>query len=301
MKPTVLISACLNGLEYRYNGSSANDEVVEKIKPLFNLINVCPEVDIGLGIPRKPIRLHKINQEIKVIQEDTNLDVTYKLEDFSYKIIKKYENKIHGVLLKAKSPSCGIANSKFYVDGKVYGRTYGVFAKILKQNLPYIPIIDEGRLRNKNLFWEFLTKVFMFWRFKNSKSNIKNLIDFHTKYKYIFMSISQKHLKILGSLLAKHKKENFLETLKEYEDTLKELLKLPFRKSNLTNTLIHMFGHISKNLSKQEKTNFLNLIDKYKNSKFDFVAIVEMLKLYALRFNDGYLLSQYFFFPFPEV
>ncbi|MFN3550451.1 MAG: DUF523 and DUF1722 domain-containing protein [Endomicrobiia bacterium] len=245
MKPTILISACLNGLKYRYNGTSVNDEIVNKIKPLFNLINVCPEVEIGLGIPRKPIRLHKENQEIKVIQEDTNLDVTSKLKDFSYQTIKKYEDKIYGIILKSKSPSCGILNAKFFVDGKVYGRTYGLFAKILKETLPYLPMIDEDRLKNKDLFFEFLTKVFLFYRFDYAKSNIKNLIDFHTKYKYIFMSISQKHLKILGYLIAKYKKENFVKIQKEYEDNLKELLKLSFRKNNLINTLTHMFGNVS--------------------------------------------------------
>lgn len=301
MKPTILISACLNGLEYRYNGTSVNDELVNKIKSLFNLINICPEVSIGLGIPRKPIRLTKENQKIKVIQEETNLDVTKKLEEFSYETIEKYKDKICGVILKAKSPSCGIANAKFYVDAKVYGRTYGIFARILKENLSYLPMIDEGRLRNKDLLWEFLTKVFMLFRFEEVKKSFKELLDFHTRYKYIFMSISQKHLKILGQILAQHKKGNFNEILNKYEDTLKDMLKLGFRRTNLVNTLNHMFGHISKNLSKKEKENFLKMINNFKNSKLDFTSIVEMLKIYVLRFNDEYLLYQYFFEPFPEI
>lgn len=301
MKPTLLISACLNGLAYRYNGTSANDEIVDRIKSLFNLINICPEVSIGLGIPRKPIRLNKENQIIKVIQEETNLDVTKKLEKFSHEIIEKYKDKIHGVILKAKSPSCGIANAKFYVQGKVYGRTYGVFAKALKENLPHLPMIDEGRLRNKDLLWEFLTKVFMLYRFQQTKENINKLLDFHTKYKYIFMGISQKHLKILGYILAQHKKENFKKILNNYENTLKDMLKLGFKKSNLFNTLLHIFGHISKNLSQREKTNFLRIVNNYKNSKIDFYSVVEILRVYALRLNDEYLISQYLFEPFNEI
>lgn len=301
MKPTILISACLNGLEYRYNGTSVNDELVNKIKSLFNLINICPEVSIGLGIPRKPIRLTKENQKIKVIQEETNLDVTKKLEEFSYETIEKYKDKICGVILKAKSPSCGIANAKFYVSGKVYGRTYGIFARVLKENSPYLPMIDERKLRNKDLLWEFLTKVFMLHRFQKAKQNINKLLDFHTKYKYLFMSISQKHLKILGQILTKYKKQNFKEIFNIYEETLKEMLKLSFKKSNLLNTLTHIFAHISKNISKQEKTNFLKMIDKYKHSKIYFISIVEILRIYILRFNDEYLLNQHFFDPLPEV
>ncbi len=299
-KPKVLISACLNGLSYRYNGTEANDELVNKIKPLFELVNVCPEVGIGLPIPRKPIRLHFENNRFRVIQEESNLDLTKKLEDFSQNFLKNLKD-ICGCILKAKSPSCGIANAKFYKDNKIAGRTYGIFARTIKENLPYLPIIDEGRLRNKELFWEFLVKTFLLFRFYNSKSDIKNLIEFHSKYKYILMGLSQKYLKLLGQILAKHTPKNFKETLNNYEYYLKEILKQSFRRPNLANALTHIFGHISKYLSKKEKENFLKIIEKYRKLKIDFPTATEMLKIYVLRFEDSYLQSQYFFEPFPEI
>ncbi|MCS7151583.1 MAG: DUF523 and DUF1722 domain-containing protein [Endomicrobia bacterium] len=301
MKPTIGISACLNGFEYRYNGTAVNDEIINKIKSLFNLVNVCPEVEIGLGIPRKPIRLHKVGDTFKVIQEDTKADITEKLEEFSHKFIRKFNDKIHGFILKAKSPSCGIGNCKYYVNDKPYGRTYGVFARIIKEFLPYLPITDEGRLKNKNLLWEFLTKVFMLFRFQNSKSTISELIEFHTRHKYIFMCISQKHLKIMGNLLAQHKKNNLKDIQLNYEETFKDMLKLSFKRSNIVNTLTHIFGHLSNRLTKIEKQNFLRIIRNYKNSKIELSSVIEIFKIYALRFDDQYLIAQHLLNPFPEI
>lgn len=167
-KPTVVISACLNGVKCRYDGSSAKNKLVDKLKLLFNLVNICPEVGIGLGVPRKPIRLLKYRNTFKVIQEGTGLDLTKKLEKFSVKFVKKYKKKVHGVILKSRSPSCAVGDAKYYVNDKVSGKTYGIFAKVVKNRLSCVPIIDEEKLKNKKLFAKFLTKVF--FKFYNLNS-----------------------------------------------------------------------------------------------------------------------------------
>ncbi|MEN3013498.1 MAG: DUF523 and DUF1722 domain-containing protein [Endomicrobiia bacterium] len=301
MKPTIIISACLNNKQVRYNGTNANDEIVNKIKNLFELTDVCPEVSVGLGIPRKPIRLNKLNNEFKVIQEETGLDLTEKLKKFSYETVNTYKDKICAAILKARSPSCGVGNCKYYINNKIYGKTYGVFARIIKEELPYLPLTDEGRLRNVELKWEFLTKTFLLFRFKSLNKDINSFLEFHTKNKYILMGLSQKHLRILGRILASYKKISSEEIFRNYEITFKEMLSLNFKRKNLANALIHIFGHISKNLSRKEKENFLKIVDKYKNNNLDISVATEMLKIYVLRFNDNYLLMQNFFEPFPEI
>lgn len=299
MKPTVVISACLDGFAYRYNGASVNDDIVNRLKSLFNLIHVCPEFEIGLGVPRKTIKLHKIQNEIRAIQDETEIDLTPQLEDFSKKFLSNLGN-VHGFILKAKSPSCGVGSAKVYLNNNPYGKTYGIFANAVRENFPHIPLIDEGRLRDKNLMWEFLSKVFMLYRFESAKFNINSLIEFHSRHKYLFMSISQKHLKSLGRIIAEHKSGHFSRILENYEVVFKDMMRLTFRKTNIINTIIHIFGHISENLSRNEKANFLKAVDRFKNEKIELATILEMLKLYALRFEDNYLLGQYFLEPFPE-
>ena len=300
MKPTLVISACLDGFAYRYNGFSVNDEIVNKIKSLFNLVHVCPEVGIGLGVPRKTIKLQKVKDDIRAIQDETGMDLTDELEKFAKNFLNNL-GEVHGFILKAKSPSCGVGSAKVYHRGNPYGKSYGIFAGVVKEYLPFVPMIDEGRLRNRQMMWEFLTKVFMFYRFTNSRSSIKNLIEFHTKHKYLIMSLSQKHLKTLGSIIASHNRGNFEDVVARYEEVFKDLMTKSFRKSNIVNVLIHIFGHFSENLSKREKAHFLKMVEKYREDKFELVGLIEVLRGYALRFEDEYILGQYFLEPFPEA
>ncbi len=229
MKPIVVISACLDGFAYRYNGSLVNDETIKKIKKLFNLIHVCPEFEIGLGVPRKIIKLYKTQNEIRAIQDKTKRDLTQELENFAINFLKNL-NSVHGFILKAKSPSCGIGNAKIYLENNTYGKNYGIFAKTIKEKLPYIPLIDEERLKNKKLMREFLTKVFILFKFDKAKCNINSLIEFHKKYKYLFVSISKKHLKNLERIIAQYKSFNFDEIIKKYEREFKKMIKQSFKR-----------------------------------------------------------------------
>ncbi|CUS81948.1 YbgA family protein [Candidatus Kryptonium thompsonii] len=300
MKPTVVISACLDGFAYRYDGATVNDEIINRLKSLFNLIHVCPEFEIGLGVPRKTIKLHKIGNQVRAIQDETGVDLTSELEGFAHSFLEKLNN-VNGFILKAKSPSCGVGSTKVYKDGNLYGKTYGVFARYVKENLPYIPLIDEVRLRNKELMWEFLAKVFTLFRFESATSDINSLINFHSRHKYLFMSISQKHLKELDKIIAEHKPGKFDEVVKKYEMTFKDLMKHGFKRTSLVNSIVHIFGYISHNLTRREKSYFLDLVDRFRAGKVDFVNLMEVLKVYAMRFENDYLLHQYFLEPFPEI
>ncbi|CUT04947.1 YbgA family protein [Candidatus Chrysopegis kryptomonas] len=300
MKPTVVISACLDGFAYRYNGFSVNDEIVDRIKSLFNLVHVCPEVGIGLGVPRKTIKLQKVKNSIRAIQDETGIDLTDELEKFAKNFLNEL-GQVHGFILKAKSPSCGVGSAKVYYKDNPYGKSYGIFAGIVNEHFPFIPMIDEGRLRNKQMMWEFLTKVFMFYRFTEAKKSINDLIEFHSKHKYLIMSLSQKHLKMLGKIIASHDGKNFESVVQKYDEIFKDLMMKNFRKSNIANVLIHIFGHFSENLSGREKSHFLKMVQKYREDKLELSGLVEILRSYALRFEDEYILGQYFLEPFPDA
>lgn len=298
-KPRVVISACLNGFAYRYDGSTVRDKEAEALKPKFELITVCPEVSVGLGIPRKTIRLVRIKEKIEVIQNETGLNLTRKLQDFSDIFLSKLE-EIDGFILKAKSPSCGVKSAKVFgdVEGKIIlGKEDGIFARTVKQKFPYLPIIDERRLKNPELRWEFLAKVFLHYRFRKARKEIGSLIEFHTRAKYLFMSISQMGLKTLGKILAGHKKGAFQQTVNQYQHDFQTILARPIRKSNLVNAFSHIFGYVSPRLGQKERNHFLKLLNEYQAKKIDFVIIIELLRSFSYRFNLPYLLNQYLLFP----
>ncbi len=172
VKPKVLISACLYGLNYRYNGEKINYPVVGKLSSIINLVPLCPEVEVGLGIPRFPIKLIKSKQGLRMIQAYTFLDVTSSIKRFSKRKIKE-EYPFHGLIVKSKSPSCSAGDAKVYtsISDRVYlERRRGVFTNILIRNFPYIPVISE-EATDKELD-EFLIKVFILYAFSTYGTNI---------------------------------------------------------------------------------------------------------------------------------
>lgn len=294
-KPTVVISACLNGFFNRYDGGTVSDDNVNALKPRFELINICPEVEIGLGIPRKTVSLFKLGDRLEVIQRETGLNVTKKLVEYSEKTITSLP-EVDGFILKAKSPSCGVKSAKVFGNleaTNILKKDDGIFPATVRRLRPYLPLIDEGRLNNRELRWEFLVRVHLHFLFRHSSRDIKSLIDFHSRAKYLFMSISQKDLKTLGQILARHQKGQLELTLADYRQAFYRLLSRPFRKTNLLNALNHMFGYVAPRLSPGERHHFLRLLEQYRSGQTDFVTIIEFLRAYGYRFNLPYLLDQY--------
>lgn len=108
----ILVSACLAGVNCKYNGKNNENKKILDLIENENVILVCPEQLGGLPTPRTCAEIKKD----KVITKD-NTDVTYEYTKGAMEtlnIAKKY--KIKKAILKSKSPSCG--------KGKVYDGTF---------------------------------------------------------------------------------------------------------------------------------------------------------------------------------
>ncbi len=161
-RPVVVFSSCLLGERVRYDGSSSEDQFALKLKEFVYPVKVCPEVEIGLGVPRKKIFLLKSNG-YRVIQEETKADLTAELNRFSKKFLKSLKT-VDGFFLKSKSPSCGVSGTKTYKNpdrtGYV-GRRRGLFALNIKKYFPYYPVEDEIRLKDFYRRYYFLTRLYL--------------------------------------------------------------------------------------------------------------------------------------------
>ena len=111
-KPTVVVSKCLEFEACRYNGQLIRDAFVRKLEKHVDYVPVCPEVAIGLGIPRFPIRIVSTNNP-RLIQPTTSKDVTDDMNEFSEKFLLSLK-KVDGFILKFRSPSCGFKDVRIY-------------------------------------------------------------------------------------------------------------------------------------------------------------------------------------------
>ncbi len=300
-KPRIIISRCLEFDACRYNGLLISDQFIKKMKNFCDFITVCPEVDIGMGTPRKSISIID-DGSYRLVQHDTNIDYTDKMNNFSNKYLNEIKD-IDGFILKNKSPSCGINSARvFKKDNSFKKMGDGLFASEVKKKFPNHPKEEEKRLNNQYLREHFLTSIYILAQFrflKSSGPSFKDLYEFQAKNKYLFLTYNQVQMRSLGKIAANHSNHSITEVIKKYESILFKLIKRrPSFRSNL-NTLEHVFGHFSNKLSLKERNFFFKTMNDYEQKKIPLSSVCNLIFSWSIRFNDVYILNQSYFRPFP--
>jgi uncharacterized protein YbbK (DUF523 family) len=164
------ISSCLLGQPVRYDGGhKRNSLLLDELGEFFEYLPFCPEVAIGLGTPRAPIRLTGTpSQPRAVVTLTEGVDVTAKLVDYAREVVKTCP-RISGYVFKAGSPSCGVAGVQVYDGQCVLSETSsGVYARSVMQAWPSLPVEEEGRLRDPTIRDRFLERVYAYNRRQES-------------------------------------------------------------------------------------------------------------------------------------
>lgn len=304
-RPRILLSRCIEHEHCRFNGGIVSSREIIELKPFVDYITVCPEVAVGLSIPREAIRMISVGGQEHLAGSVNGHDITRDMMDFSERYLRELHD-IDGSVLKSRSPTCGIKDVKIYpTPGKVASlghKTAGLFGRAVMEHFNTIAVEDEGRLTNFRIREHFYTRIFTHRRFADLKKSpsMAKLVDFHTCHKYLFMVYSQKELKIAGQIVANHEKKSLGMILEEYEAAMTRLFeKLP-RYSSVINVLMHIMGYFSRDLSPQEKSFFLDQLELFREGKIPQSSPVLILKSWIVRFHNDYLKKQYFFEPFPS-
>jgi len=305
IKPRVVISKCIEFENVRWDGQMISSDFVKKLKPHVDFVPVCPEVEIGLGVPRYPIRIVLLNGELRLVQPATNLDLTEKMRSFAYSFLDSLQ-EVDGFILKSRSPTSAIRDAKIYprIEKKVapISKGPGFFAATVLERFPQLAIEDEGRLRNPRIKEYFLTKLFTLASFRKVKksNSLRNLVRFHSENKMLFKTYNQKETRNLGRIVANQQKKEFEEIAEDYEKHLFEALKRAPRCGSNINVMTNAFGYFSDKLSKKEKNFFLDFLQKYMDGKLPLSVNTGILKSWIIRFKEEYLMNQTFFEPYPE-
>jgi uncharacterized protein YbgA (DUF1722 family)/uncharacterized protein YbbK (DUF523 family) len=278
---------------------------VEKIKPFVDFVTHCPEVEIGLGSPRKFVRI-VLDGEIKTfVQPETNGDFTQEMSDYIDQIVPTL-NDLDGFILKDNSPSCSINRVRYYrgseKGAEIGGGGPGLFGEAILREYSHLPIESDGRLRNQKIREVFLTRIFTLAAAKQVVKNKKmnDLVEFHSNNKYLLMTFSQKKLRELGQITSNQDKMLFNEVAARYLETLEKTLAVSPRSSMVVNVFSKIFGYFSKDLKADERKFFLTRLEAYRQGKISITSLRETLLLWALRFEQDYILKQTVFQPFPE-
>jgi uncharacterized protein YbgA (DUF1722 family)/uncharacterized protein YbbK (DUF523 family) len=302
-KPRIVVSKCLGFDPCRYNGEIVCDKFVARLEPHVEFLCVCPEVEIGLGTPRDPIRVVSSGNRFQLIQPASGLDLSAQMREFAAEFLDDLK-EVDGFILKSRSPSCGIADVKLYAGpekGPCIGKGSGFFGGAVLEKFSDRAIEDEGRLLNLNIREHFLTRIFAFARLRELRrsATVRDLMHFHAANKLLLMAYNQSKMRVLGRIVANGEGKRLADVLDQYEMLFRDALHKPPRHASPVNVLMHALGYFKKELSSREKRHFLGVCENFRRGKTPLSSAVSILGSWIQRFESEYLREQTFFQPFP--
>lgn len=300
-KPKIVVSQCLGFAPCRYDGAIIGDAFVRELEPFVEFVPVCPEVALGLGVPRKPIRIVLEEGKKRLLQEETGKDLTEAMEAFSEAFLTL--QGIHGFILKAKSPSCGLRDVKIHApSGKVLALGNGMFAEAVLRKYPHLAVESEKRLENLAIREHFLQKIFALADFEEVRKTRSpgKLVDFHARYKLFLLAHHQAETQRLGKIVARVA-ENVDDAFATYETHFLQAIRRAMNRRLVVNVFYHVLGYFKDRVTSQEKAFFLHLLEDFRKGDLPLLVPLKLAESWVMRFQEPYLLRQVFFRPYPEA
>ena len=301
------VSSCLIGEKVRWNGDHKQDRYVREIlSRYFEYIPVCPEVEVGMGVPRETVALYGDPEKPSMISKKTQTDWTKPMEKYIKSRINTLSaDDLCGYIFKSKSPSCGMGRVPLYSEFGSHKVKHGpgMFANAFINSFPLVPTEEEGRLNDPRIRENFIVRVFSFKRFNlllNEKFSLGQWVKFHTQHKFLLLAHSRKHYDELGELVAHSKTIKPSELKKKYGQLFMEALTSKSTPKKNTDVLLHMMGFLKKLLTKIEKEDILSTIEDYRSEILPLIVPVTLIRHQVKKHNIEYLHDQVYLNPHPK-
>src|SRR5574341_864897 len=201
------VSSCLLGENVRWNGANKRDELLAGVLArCLELVPICPEVAIGLGVPRPPIRLEAFGAGIRAVSAvPEGTDVSAALTSYGHRMAAAQPG-LNGYVFKSASPSCGLAKVKVHrAGGRPAATGVGLYARALLERRPDLPAIEEGALSDRSRRDAFLEQIVAHARWHEYVARQVNgalLSAFHGLHRLTLLTRGPKAIRRMEALLA---------------------------------------------------------------------------------------------------
>lgn len=307
-KPVLGISGCLTGSAVRFDGGHKRmGFVMDELAQWVTFKPVCPEMAIGLPVPRPALRLVKTESGETCMRftKDNTEDITDKMTHFADDYLPGIRD-FAGFIVCAKSPSCGMERVRLYDEQGNPGMKAGtgIFTAALLARYPWLPVEEDGRLHDPVLRENFIERVFALHELNTLRENglsRRALLDFHSRYKLQLLSHHQAGYRAIGPFVASLYEWDDLEAFFEvYRDKLMAILKQPASRKNHTNVLMHIQGYFRNQLNARQRDELREVILHYRAGLLPILAPLTLLKHYLAEHPHDYLQTQNYFDPYPD-
>ena len=304
-KITLGVSTCLLGHPVRYDGGhKLNRYVRDTLGHYFDYVPVCPEVECGMPVPRESLHLEGDPDSPRLITRKSRLDYTEQMHEWGRaKLEELAEADLCGYIFKSRSPSSGMERIKVYDErGNPHNSGVGIWARMFMERFPLLPAEDEGRLNDPGLRERFIEHVFVTWRWRQLERqgpDVGALMDFHARHKLLLMAHSPELYKEMGRYVAHAASYPRDEILPGYLRLLDRAMRTPATVAKHVNVLHHMLGYFKQELSPDEKQEFLDLVEKFRQGSLPLIVPVTLVNHFVRKYREPYLGEQVYLNPHP--
>lgn len=296
------ISACLVGQAVRYDGRHKRDPYVTgELAGRLTWVPVCPELDIGLGVPREPVHLVAESGDVRLVGVRSGDDHTAAMRSYAERRTEQLASAgLDGYVLKSRSPSCGPGDIPVHdaASGEVVDHDRGRFAAVLADRLPLLPVTEETRLSVPDDRDRFLERACVRHRWRGSVGadpEPAQLVAFHRRHEMQVLAHSPDAHRRLGELVADTGPGDLGRTLAEYRSLLDEALQEPPTRGRHVHVLQHLAGMLGPSDDEVRAA-----IERYADARSAWLEPVEAIRA-ALATAPAWVREQTYLDPLAEV
>jgi uncharacterized protein YbgA (DUF1722 family)/uncharacterized protein YbbK (DUF523 family) len=299
------VSSCLLGQNVRFDGGHKKDDFVTgSLGRWVEFVPVCPEVEVGMGIPRPTIRLERRGQAIHLVDPKNGVDHTEAMRTWARRRVSEIEAQdLCGYVLKKDSPSCGMERVRVYAKGAPSKAGRGIFAEELLARMPLLPVEEEGRLNDPQLRENFVERVFAYRRLKDlfrGRWTVGDVVRFHTAEKLLLLAHEPEGYRQLGRIVAHAKDVPRDEFPARYGEIFMRAMARPATPGKQANVLQHMAGYFKDALSSDEKAELQDAIRDYRKRLVPLVVPLTLIRHHVRKLRVDYLEGQTHLAPHPK-
>lgn len=306
------ISSCILGAEVRFDGGHKLDRFIrDTLGNYVSFVSVCPEYELGLGIPRETLRLvqppTRGGKQRRLVAPRSDTDHTRAMLDFARARCEQMADlELCGFIVKKGSPSCGMERVRVYprsAGGSPARDGRGLFTQVLLQRWPHLPVEEDGRLNDPLLRDSFIVRIFAYRRLRDlfqPRWRIGDLVSFHAREKMLLLAHDRAAHTELGRMVARAKDIPRARLHSEYMATFLDGLKKRGTRRKHTNVLQHLLGHLKKLLDEGDRQEVHDLVDAYHRGLVPLVVPITLIRHHVRRHDLDYLARQSYLDPHPR-
>jgi uncharacterized protein YbgA (DUF1722 family)/uncharacterized protein YbbK (DUF523 family) len=301
------VSSCILGEEVRWNGGHSRQRwVTDVLEGFVEYHPVCPEVEVGMGVPRPTVRLQLLDGDVHMVDPKNEVDWTSSMNRFSRRRASELADlDLCGFILKKDSPTCGMERVKvFHESGSGSTRDgQGLFASALHQRYPYLPLEEDGRLNDPKLRETFIERVFAYRRLKDvfgPRWTVGDVVAFHTREKLLLRAHDEVRYRELGRLVAEAKEIPRPAFKDHYMDLFMEAMKRQATVSRNVNVLQHMVGFLRRVDDEAGRVEMQEAIEDYRSGLVPLIVPTTLIRHLARRHEQAILLESSYLNPHPK-